>query len=504
MKILIADDEKLVRFSLKSMLEEIGIPASSIHVAVDGEELMEKARRVRPDVALVDIRMPKLNGLEAIERISALAPDTRWVVLTSYSSFDYARKAIGLGASEYLLKPVSPRELAEVIERLGRQRQEEHLHANEEFEAQANALLHNTLTLQADSQGFLVTASFLPVQLEFDSVLPDERLQEGKLQACQVVRAKLSAAAGSGARLALCILPDGTLVALGAWQAGGEEGHACAGIVRVSLRKAQGLVQQALHPQIAVTCLHGEECASFELLRGQLRELGALAALRPVLGVGRSIALAELRQRAAEGSARRLGAVLLELAASYRQGNLLVFLRQLDALREALQARPPQRGGETERAALRRFLRCALGFSPATTVSNEAWLGELAEWGRRELARRPGAEGQDPVARTLEYLRNSYARSVGLAEIARRLSLTPNYLSSLFHRKTGMTFQHYLTRLRLERAGALLARRGVQVQEVAREVGYSGSRHFSRLFRRQFGCRPSQYLSKGAPGTGEA
>jgi two-component system response regulator YesN len=501
-KILIADDEKLVRYSLKSMLEEIGVPAASIHLAVDGEELMQKTRSLRPDLAFVDIRMPKLNGLEAMERISALAPDTRWVVLTSYSSFEYARKAIGLGASEYLLKPVSPRELAEVLARLARQRQKEHLQANEEFEAQANALLHDTLTLQAGAQGFLAAASFLPVQLEFDSVLREERLQEGKRRACQAARAKLSAAAGSGARLALCTLPDGTLVALGAWQAGGEEGRARAEIVRLLLRKAQGAAQQALQPQIAVTCLHGEECASFECLREQLRELGALAALRPVLGVGRCIALAELRQRATEGSARRLGVVLLELAASYRQGNLLEFLRHLDALRAL-----PRRDGGSERAALRRFLRCALGFSPATTVSNEAWLGELAEWGRRELAHRPdapGTGGQDPVSRTIEYLRNNYTRTIGLAEIARRLSLTPNYLSSLFHRKTGMTFQRYLRRLRLEQASALLARQGAQVQEVAREVGYSGSRHFSRLFRQQFGCRPSQYPPKGAPGTGEA
>jgi two-component system response regulator YesN len=499
-RILIADDEKLVRFSLKSMLEEIGIPASSIQVAVDGEELVEKVRRLRPDIALVDIRMPKLNGLEAIEKISAQAPGTRWVVLTSYSSFDYARRALGLGASEYLLKPVSPGELAGVIDRLGRRRQEEQVHANEEFEAQVNALLHNTQALQGHE--LLAGATFLPVQLQFDSVFPDEPLQEAKLAACQLLRHRLAAAAGSGARLALCSLPDGTLVALGAWQEHGPDGRACAETVRGLLRRAQGLVQQSLPPQVAVTCLHGEECSSFPLLREQLRELSALGTLRPLLGVGRSIALAELRRRSAEESARRLGAVLLELAASFRRGELLEFLRQVDALSEALPALRGRRVGEGELPAVQRFLRAAVGFDPAAAEVGQSWVRELADWGRRELAGR--GQEQDPVSRAIEYLRKNFSRRASLAEIARRLSLTPNYLSSLFHRRTGLTFQQYLRRLRLEQAGALLARPGARVQDVARQVGYSGSRHFSRLFRQRFGCLPSRYLPKAPPQSGQS
>jgi two-component system response regulator YesN len=66
-----------------------------------------------------------------------------------------------------------------------------------------------------------------------------------------------------------------------------------------------------------------------------------------------------------------------------------------------------------------------------------------------------------------------------------------------------MTFVRYLTRLRLDQASALLARPGARVQEVARQVGYAGVRHFSRLFRQQFGCLPSQYLRKRTSRGGE-
>jgi two-component system response regulator YesN len=74
-------------------------------------------------------------------------------------------------------------------------------------------------------------------------------------------------------------------------------------------------------------------------------------------------------------------------------------------------------------------------------------------------------------------------------------------LSGLFHRRTGTTFVKHLTRLRLARAGQLLAGGGAQVQEVARAVGYASPRHFSRLFRQQFGCLPSEYPPR-SPGHG--
>lgn len=501
MKILIADDEKLVRFSLKSMLEEIGIPGACIHAAADGEEMIAAARKLQPDIAFVDIRMPKLNGLEAIERVRAQMPFTRWVILTSFPSFDYAKKAIGLGAAEYLLKPVSPRELAEVISRLSQQRQADWLRANEEFEAQVNALFHDTLSLQRDSQGFFAAASFLPVQLVFDGTLQEGRLQAGRLEACDIIRSKLAAVVGSGTRLALSTMPEGALLVLGSWKAG-EEAHVGAETMRAFLRTATGLVMQALSPRITVTSLHGEECASFTLLREQLRELGRLAALRSVLGVGRSWNLAELRRRGSDASLTRLAAALEGLAGAFRGRKLLEFLRQQEALLAVARAQASHRDINMKRAAMS-FLRCSLGFVAPAAATLENSLAALADWGRRTLASRTDEEAQDPVARTIDFIGSHYAQDIGLGQIARQLSLTPNYLSSLFHHTTGMTFVRYLTRLRLDQASALLARPGARVQEVARQVGYAGVRHFSRLFHQQFGCLPSQYLRKRTSRGGE-
>jgi two-component system, response regulator YesN len=117
-KLIVADDERPARFLLRSMLEELGIEGGAIHEAANGAELVEAASRLLPDCAFVDIKMPVLDGLAAIERSAPSSPGTKWVVATSYGEFDYALKALRLGVTEYLLKPIRPEELAACLERL--------------------------------------------------------------------------------------------------------------------------------------------------------------------------------------------------------------------------------------------------------------------------------------------------------------------------------------------------------------------------------------------------
>jgi two-component system, response regulator YesN len=119
MKILLADDERPARFVLRSLLEELGFPSGSIAEAADGRELVEEATAQRADCAFVDVRMPGMDGLSAIEAAAPACPSTRWIVVSSYAEFEYARQAIRLGVTEYLLKPVRPEELSACLGRMG-------------------------------------------------------------------------------------------------------------------------------------------------------------------------------------------------------------------------------------------------------------------------------------------------------------------------------------------------------------------------------------------------
>ncbi len=171
MRVLIADDERLVRFSLKSMLEEIGVSPRAIHAACDGKELVDIARRFEPDVAFVDIKMPRLDGLSGIEQARLTLPGHPLGHSHQPLLLRFRPQGDPLGAMDYLLKPVSPAELATVIERVGREMRQELMRLNDEFEGRVHSLLHGTLSLESDTLEFISSARYLGALLLFDSRL---------------------------------------------------------------------------------------------------------------------------------------------------------------------------------------------------------------------------------------------------------------------------------------------------------------------------------------------
>jgi DNA-binding NarL/FixJ family response regulator len=113
-KVLLADDHELVRDGLKAMLgaqEDIEVVAE----ASDGAEAVEKAIRLRPDVVLMDIRMPRLDGIEATRRLNAHAGAPRVLVLTTFDLDEYVYEALRAGAAGFILKDVPPRQVAEAV-----------------------------------------------------------------------------------------------------------------------------------------------------------------------------------------------------------------------------------------------------------------------------------------------------------------------------------------------------------------------------------------------------
>lgn len=112
--VLIADDQGLVRVGLRKILEAEP-DMSVVGEAGNGEEAVAEARRLRPGLVLMDIRMPVLDGIEATRRIAGGQPDTRVLILTTFGLDTYVYDALRAGASGFMLKDAPPEEIAAAV-----------------------------------------------------------------------------------------------------------------------------------------------------------------------------------------------------------------------------------------------------------------------------------------------------------------------------------------------------------------------------------------------------
>lgn len=112
-RVLVADDQELVRTGFRLILAARGITV--VGEAADGAEALAEARRLRPDVVLMDIRMPNVDGLQATRRILQHLPDCRVIMLTTFDLDRYVYEALSAGASGFLLKDVTPAHLAAAV-----------------------------------------------------------------------------------------------------------------------------------------------------------------------------------------------------------------------------------------------------------------------------------------------------------------------------------------------------------------------------------------------------
>ncbi len=118
LRIMIIDDERIVGKRLKPAIEKTG---STVEIFTDGETALNRFQEQPFDIVVTDIRMDEMDGIEVLERVLALSPRTKVIIITGYATVEVAREALSKGAFDFIAKPFKPGDLRVIINRAGRE-----------------------------------------------------------------------------------------------------------------------------------------------------------------------------------------------------------------------------------------------------------------------------------------------------------------------------------------------------------------------------------------------
>lgn len=454
MKILIADDEILVRQSIRMFLIDLGVDSEDITEAGDGLEMLEALERSAPQLALVDIRMPAMDGLQAIRQAQDLTPDTDFYILSGFDDFKYAQEAIRLGVSDYILKPPKRAELEQIVEKTISGLEQKKTALIETLKLSTTALLTFT------DHAIRLPIPCHPVIVTDD--VPSEPFSISELMAGDEDR--------------MIVIPHR---------------HAQRTILFLfEMPQNPGYYETYLGFLVKQYCgshtlIEGKEITDHVLWNIEYDRMAALADARFAFGGHRlyrsgftkpslSAALSAICGQCEKG--------LRAFAASDYAGFSMASDYLIKNLPEAAKSQPSYAKNILE------FLRTAYGLDSCTL---ENLKGQLLMVSATRLL--PPSFHDSQYEEIIGYIRDHYGDNLSLAGLAELFGLSPNYFSTLFKKKAGCNFISYLTSVRMAEGRRLLLETNLTIREIGEKIGYFSASFFIRAFKKAEGITPSEY-----------
>lgn len=532
-KVLIADDEPEFRQYLADLTDWDALGFQICGQARNGMEALEMAASHAPDIALLDINMPVLDGLAVAEQLKSANEHMRIALVTGYGEFEYARKAIKLGVEDYVLKPFNKDELLGAMlkfKAMINKLREEAAQAKDELHFTRERWLNALLTEEFDAQepdfvrffeqrGIQAgSGPFVVATVEIDNMYQlwgkSKDIALWKFAVANV----LTEIVGAGGPLLVFNGPEGRIVAIHCGQ-GPEvevEEEAADGAEQEDYRKVCDYVKKYF--RFTVTVGLSRTVARLPDIRGAYSE--TVIALQNKLSFGSG---GIIRYEALNESGRGTGFNSMKW-----NEELLSALRRNDAAEaEAALARIAahigtnklpfdfayailmsvvslglshitEMGGDVEQVLGANFRPYQQLRKMTSLEESFVWLGQIfgktIDYHRSQRVSRPLQIARD----VKEHIEGRYADGdLSVENIARHFHLDASYIRRVFVKEFGLNVAEYLTQVRMNQAKLLLETTEMKLQEVSERVGYGDAGYFSKAFKKHFGMLPSE--CKGRP-----
>ena len=523
-KIMLADDEGIVIDSLKFIIEKEFGDICAVEYAKTGRSVIELAESFRPDIAIMDIQMPGINGIDAMKEIRQTNTNTVFIVMSAYDKFDYAKEAIKLGVLEYITKPMEKTKIVaalqkamEMIDREKEKRSNELL-VKEKLETVVpiieSGLIYNILLQEHFVEDIENYKSILGINQKYAYMIAvvcgDE--QDGN---------HMTNAVGSGVKM----------------QKHYQE-------VRESLKECfHGIVGTVLANKLAVlvpyerdTMDYNERIELIEKARELTRRMRKRIDISFRIGIGGAKEFHDMSESYSEalnalvattGSVAHVDdlPIRCEYAGDYpiklekklfaeieegEMNNAVASARsffewmeeshsnimdiRLKILEFALWAEhiAYEKGGMTYQLNSRAdYLPQIMEMSDLTQLRK--WFVDKVMQACQNILSKRTEKSNSIIGMAKDYIRSNYNKDISLDDVSRAVNISPYYFSKIFKENTGENFIEYLTNIRIDKAKELLGTTEYSMKEICSMVGYSDPNYFSRSFKKNVGVTPTEY-----------
>ena len=516
-KLLIADDEAVEREAVKFFIKNSNIEFDRICEASNGIETVEIAKKVKPDIAVLDIRMPGKSGLDAAREIQDSEIDCRFIFLTAFNEFDYAHQAIKVKAEDFIIKPAKGEDLIKVLHKVieGLDRQQE----LKELETRASLFttwFENDLMLSV-AKGFIpenrIKDYFNKMDISFKDAV------------CAIIRIGQSVKVGR-AKQSEKNLTSRAISIIKKLEVGSVSRHLF-GAAKMSIYM-MAMTNEGFASERKIEAL-------FKQIRSTLLEkmdvdiqIGIGKMFRDPKEASNSFFQAKFANRS--GSALNVSNFSIvekqkenmkypikdeknlcdciikgdEKAAEEHVEVLMDWISQFSGTVNWAREKTHELITIVDRAVIREFsIKTTFIQNRVKELNGLQSMNEIIIFFKNfitEIIIRINSVRNSPanhlVEKACSYIDHNLSKNIQLEEIAEMLGFSKYYFSKIFKRYRNMNFVDYVTLRRMEKAKELLSNLMLSVKEIAADIGYNDPNYFANVFKKHEGISATEYRIK--------
>lgn len=523
-KVLIVDDEKIVLEAVKFIIDNNFKETVNYETARSGREAIEKVDMLNPDIILMDIRMPGINGIDAIKEIKLIRPNVHFIIVSAYEQFDFAKEAVELKVDDYILKPIIKKNFVEVLtstmnkieyERETKKKELENIEKRESIitfleegfilsiimgENNGTKLCEYKQILKIEESGGYIISVEIAEEMDDRRREPNDNRarfsEEAYLLISDAFKCKCKCYVGP-------IILNHIIVVIPVPQVSDSILKSESKMLAKYIYKRVNEVDGNTHIKIGIG-----RYKDFENISASLEESSIALKIFNDLPITHIDDINFNNQILDEYPMESEVKLLDKIGIGDINAAMLSFNKIFEWIINCY-----RNSFEQGRARIIELVVLIYHSAALTGFKEEGHLHYLIElstindyiklenWCKDKLVDIVSStnlfdkkRNNGIIIRAKEYIYENYKLNITLEDVAKEVNVTPHYLSRLFKEETKENFIDYITSFRMKKAKKMMDTTNLNIKEICYSIGYTDPNYFSRLFKKVEKVTPTDYM----------